>query len=76
MSYQNPGMDKLIEAARTEADPQKYEKEVEGFIALAFAEIPRIPLFQPFVDVAMRKEVTGYRFWFHRQLDYRPLAKT
>jgi peptide/nickel transport system substrate-binding protein len=76
MSYQNPAMDKLIEAARFEPDPQKYKEEVESFIALSFAEIPRIPLFQPFVDVAMRKEVTGYRFWFHRQLDYRSLDKT
>jgi peptide/nickel transport system substrate-binding protein len=23
----------------------------------------------------MQKNVTGYRYWFHRQLDYRQLAK-
>jgi peptide/nickel transport system substrate-binding protein len=75
-NYQNPAMDKLIQAARFEADPQKYPEEVEGFIAIAFADIPRILLFQPFVDVAMQKKISGYCFWYHRQLDYRQLVKT
>ena len=68
-------MDKLIDAARFETDPLKYKDEVEGFITIAFADVPRIPLFQPSLDVAMQKNVTGYRYWFHRQLDYRQLAK-
>jgi peptide/nickel transport system substrate-binding protein len=76
MSYQNPEMDKLIEAARFESDPPKYQDEVEGFIRIAFADVPRIPLFQPSLDVAMQRNIAGYRYWFHRQLDYRPLAKT
>jgi peptide/nickel transport system substrate-binding protein len=76
MSYQNPAMDKLIDAARFEPDPRKYDEEVERFIALAFEDVPRIPLYQPTLDVAMQKNVTGYRFWFHRQLDYRQLVKT
>jgi len=66
----------LIEASRFEPDPQKYSEAVEGYITMAFAEIPRIPLFDPFLDVAMQKNVTGYRYWFHRQLDYRQLVKT
>ena len=76
MSYQNPAMDKLIDAARFEPDPQKYDEEVEDFITLAFTDVPRIPLFQPSLDVAMQKNMTGYRYWFHRQLDYRQLVKT
>jgi peptide/nickel transport system substrate-binding protein len=72
----NPAMDKLIDAARFEADPEKYRGEVEGFIKIAFDEVPRIPVFQPSLDVAMQKNVGGYRYWFHRQLDYRPLSKT
>jgi peptide/nickel transport system substrate-binding protein len=69
-------MDKLIDAARFEPDPQKYDEEVRRFISLAFEEVPRIPLYQPTLDVAMQKNVTGYGFWFHRQLDYRQLVKT
>ncbi len=75
MSYQNPAMDKLIDAARFESDPQKYKEEVDGFITMAFTEIPRIPVYQPSLDIAMQKHVSGYRYWFHRQLDYRPLSK-
>jgi peptide/nickel transport system substrate-binding protein len=76
MSYQNPVMDKLIDTARFETDPQKYDAEVEQFIALAFSDVPRIPLFQPSLDVAMQKSIAGYRYWFHRQLDYRQLVKS
>jgi peptide/nickel transport system substrate-binding protein len=68
-------MDKLIQAARFETDPQ-YREEVEGFLAIAFADLPRILLFQPFVDIAMQKNITGNCFWYHRQLDYRQLVKT
>jgi peptide/nickel transport system substrate-binding protein len=76
MSYQNPVMDKLIDTARFETDPKKYKEDVESFITLAFNDVPRIPLFQPTLDVAMQKNVTGYCFWFTRQLDYRQLVKT
>ena len=69
-------MDKLIDTARFEPDPQKYNEEAERFISLAFEDVPRIPLYQPTLDVAMQQNVTGYRYWFHRQLDYRQLAKS
>lgn len=74
-SYQNPEMDRLIDAARLESDPSKYRGEVVDFIQLAFQDMPMIPLYQPFQNVAMRKGITGYRYWFHRQLDYRSLQK-
>jgi len=75
MSYQNPEMDKLIDAARFETDPKKYAELVRGFTKLAIAEVPRVALYQPNLDVAMQKGITGYQYWFHRQLDFRPLAK-
>jgi peptide/nickel transport system substrate-binding protein len=37
--------------------------------------VPRVPLVQPLLNVAMQKNITGYRYWFHRQLDYRQLVK-
>ena len=55
MSYQNPAMDKLIDAARFETDPQEYKEEVEGFIGIAFDEVPRIPLFQPMLTWRCRR---------------------
>jgi peptide/nickel transport system substrate-binding protein len=75
MSYQNPAMDKLIEAARFESDPKKYQDDVYGFINIAFDEVPRIPIAQPNMDVAMQKSVRGYTYWFHLQPDYRDLEK-
>lgn len=78
MSYQNPQMDKLIAGARDAAAAGKtaeYGHDVRGFVDLAFAEVPRIPLFQPYVNVAMQKNVSGYQYWFHRRLDYRALVK-
>jgi peptide/nickel transport system substrate-binding protein len=78
MSYKSPEMDKFIDGARTAAaagDKAAYDTDVKGMVDLAFTDIPRIPLYQPFVNVAMQKNVTGYQYWFHRRLDYRALAK-
>ena len=78
MSYQDKDMDSMIDAARLAAaigDEAAYDKNVTGFIQKAFDEVPRIPLFQPTLSMAMQKNVSGYRYWFHRQLDYRTLAK-
>jgi peptide/nickel transport system substrate-binding protein len=74
-SYQNPEMDKLIDAAHQESDAKKYGELVRGFTRIAIADVPKVPLMQPNADVAMQKNVTGYQYWFHRQLDFRTLAK-
>jgi len=61
--------------AAAEGDKTSYAKNVREFVDLAFVDIPRIPLYQPYVNVAMQKNVSGYQYWFHRRLDYRALAK-
>ena len=75
MSYKNPRVDELINLARFETDPTAYNAQVKEFIEIAYDEIPRVPLFQPVLDVAMQKNITGYTYWFHRQLDFRQLKK-
>jgi peptide/nickel transport system substrate-binding protein len=78
MSYQSKDMDAFIDGAVNAAaigDKATYEKDVKGFVDLAFADIPRIPIFQPYSNVAMQKNVSGYQYWFHRRLDYRALVK-
>ena len=75
MNYVNPEMDKLIEAARFEADPDKYADDVKGFIQIAFDDVPRIPLVQDFRDVAMQKDIKDYTYWFHLVLDFRQLTR-
>ncbi len=78
MSYVSPAMDAFIDGAGAGAssgNTADYERNVKGFVDLAFTDIPRIPLFQPFSNVAMQKNVSGYQYWFHRRLDYRSLVK-
>jgi peptide/nickel transport system substrate-binding protein len=78
MSYVDPDMTKMIDGARVAAgvgDWATYEKDVKGFVTKAFVETPRIPLFQPYLNVALQKNISGYTYWFHRQLDYRSLSK-
>jgi len=78
MSYQDKEMDAMIDAARVAAaanDTAGYDKSVQSFVKKSFDEVPRIPIFQPTLSAAMQKNITGYRYWFHRQLDYRTLGK-
>jgi peptide/nickel transport system substrate-binding protein len=77
-SYVNPNMDALINGARDAAavgDNTKYATDVEGFISLAYQDVPRVPLFQPYLNVATQPNIAGYCYWFHRQVDYRSIVK-
>ncbi|MBE9099792.1 ABC transporter substrate-binding protein [Vacuolonema iberomarrocanum] len=75
-SYKNAEMDTLIEAAlATEPGDPTYEESVKGFLEIAFEEMPRVPTVQPVLSVAMQPNVSGYQYWFHRQLDFRQLQK-
>jgi peptide/nickel transport system substrate-binding protein len=78
MSYQSKELDTMIDAAVDAAavgNKATYDKNVKGFVDLAYSDMPRIPIHQPFVNVAMQKNISGYQYWFHRRLDYRALAK-
>jgi peptide/nickel transport system substrate-binding protein len=75
MDYHSVEMDQAIEAAHYATDPEVYDRNARRFIQLAFDDLPAVPLFQPYLNVAMRPNVTGYRYLFHRQLDYRHMAK-
>jgi peptide/nickel transport system substrate-binding protein len=73
MSYQSQEMDRHIDAARFATDPAEYDRSVKAFIGQAFRDTPRIPLFQSNLDVAMKPNVLGYTYWFHRQIDFRQI---
>jgi peptide/nickel transport system substrate-binding protein len=76
MSYQNPKLDKLITNARFAENKAIYDSSVKEMIQLAYDEVPRVPIVQPSMDVAMQKDVMGYMYWFHLQPDYRQLYKS
>ena len=77
-SYVSAEMDAFIDGARAAAavgDKESYSTDVKGFISKAWHEVPRVPLFQPFLNVATQKNISGYCYWFHRQVDYRSIVK-
>ena len=75
MSYQNPVLDKMITNARFAESKPLYDGMVKDMVKLAFDEVPRIPLIQPMMDVAMQPGVSGYTYWFLLEPDYRQLVK-
>lgn len=75
MSYQNPALDKMITNARFAESKPLYDGMVKDMIRLVHDEVPRIPLFQPLMDVAMQPNISGYTYWFHLQPDYRQIVK-
>ncbi|GAB4385991.1 MAG: ABC transporter substrate-binding protein [Elainellaceae cyanobacterium] len=75
-SYKNPAMDTLIEAAlASEPGKPEYDQNVKQFIKMAFDEMPRVPIVQPVLGTAMQNNISGYQYWFHRQLDFRQIQK-
>ncbi|MBV9076923.1 MAG: ABC transporter substrate-binding protein [Methylobacteriaceae bacterium] len=74
-SYQNPALDRLIDAARFAPDPDAYARNVVDFVSLAQREVPMIPIAQPTHDVAMQKTIGGYQFQPCREPDFRYLTK-
>ena len=76
-NYKNDEIETLVdETLHMETDDPRYAENVKRMIEIAFAEVPRIPLYQPYLDAAMQKNVDGYASWFHRQLDCREITKT
>jgi peptide/nickel transport system substrate-binding protein len=75
-NYDNPEMEKLVDETLDMAvDDPKYAPNIKRMVAIAFADVPRVPLYQPYLDAAMAKNVDGFESWFHRQLDCRTLKK-
>lgn len=76
-NYDNPEVAKLVdESLHLETDDPAYMPKVKRLIEIAFDDVPRIPLWQPTLNSAMSSSLTGYEYWFHRQLDARKLGKT
>ncbi|MDQ0314565.1 ABC transporter substrate-binding protein [Amorphus orientalis] len=73
-NYENEELQKLTEETLPMAqDDPEYLPKIKRMFEIAFADLPRIPLYQPALNVAVNG-ASGYQFWFHRQLDVRPLS--
>jgi len=75
-NYDNPEVAKLVgETLHMATDDPAYAPNIKKLLAIAFDDVPRIPLWQPTLNSAMTKKLSGYEYWFHRQLDARKLSK-
>ncbi len=75
-NYKNDEIEALVdETLHMAVDDPQYAPNIKRMLAIAFAEVPRIPLYQPYLDAAMQPNVDGYTTWFHRQLDCRTIRK-
>lgn len=75
-NYDNAEVAKLVdEALHMEVKDPAYAPKIKRLLAIAFDDVPRIPLYQPTLNSAMTKKLTGYEYWFHRQLDARKFGK-
>lgn len=73
-NYHNDEIAQLVdETLFMPMDNPKYAPKIRRMIEIAFEDVPRIPLYQPTLNVAMQPNISGYEFWYHRQLDNRPL---
>ncbi len=73
--YQNPEFIALVEKTRFETDLATYMTDVKRMIQLAKEEVPIILLWQPALDTGLQKSVDGYKYLFHRQLEFRTLRR-
>ncbi len=73
--YDSPAMDALIDDSHFNPDPAVAERDAAKYIQLAWNDMPYTPIYQPSLNVAMRKNVRGYSYWFFRQVDYRKFSK-
>ena len=62
----------MAETLHMPIEDPKYAPNIKRLFEIAFEDLPRIPLWQPALNVAANGS-KGYEFWFHRQLDIRPL---
>ncbi|MEM6849387.1 MAG: ABC transporter substrate-binding protein, partial [Pseudomonadota bacterium] len=75
-NYRSEEIETLVdETLYIPVDHPDYAPKVKRMFEIAFEDLPRIPLFQPTLNVAMNG-ASGFEYWFHRQLDGRKLAKS
>lgn len=74
-NYKNDEIEKLTtETLHMATDDPGYAPRIKRMIEIAWDEVPRIALWQPALNVGLNG-ASDYEFWFHRQLDARPLKR-
>jgi peptide/nickel transport system substrate-binding protein len=77
MAYKNDEVEKIIaDTLHMPKSGPDYKEKIARLIKIVSDDVPMIPLYQPFLDVAMQPNVKGYVSYYHRQLDARSMQKT
>lgn len=74
-SYDNEEFKALVGKTRYENDKAVYEADIKRMITMVKDDVPIVLLWHPALDTGMQKDVEGYSYAFHRQLDMRPLKR-
>lgn len=74
-AYQNEEFANLVAESRYEADEAVYDEQVKRMIELVKEDIPIIILWHPSLDTGMQKDIEGYSYTFHRQLEMKTLHR-
>ncbi|MEM9148297.1 MAG: ABC transporter substrate-binding protein [Pseudomonadota bacterium] len=75
-NYKNAEIEALVdETLHLPSDDPDYAPKIKRMFEIAFEDLPRIPLWQPALNVATNG-AKGYEYWFHRQLDARKLSRS
>jgi peptide/nickel transport system substrate-binding protein len=74
-AYDNEEFKALVARTRYQTDPAAYDADIRRMIEMVKEDVPIILLWHPALDVAMQKDVDGYRYAFHRMLDMRQLHR-
>jgi peptide/nickel transport system substrate-binding protein len=74
-TYRNAEFAALVDKTRYETDQATYERDIRRMITLAKEEVPIILLWQPALDTGMARNIDGYKYLFHRQLELRTLRR-
>ncbi|APX25922.1 peptide/nickel transport system substrate-binding protein (plasmid) [Salipiger profundus] len=74
-AQQDEELDEMIQKARFETDSAAYDEEITGIIDHVMTTLPKIPVAQDFMDVAMQNDIEGYVYWFHTFLDFRTISR-
>ena len=75
-NYRNEEIEQLVDdSLHMPMDDPAYAPMIKRMFEIALEDLPRIPLYQPALNVAANG-AEGYEFWFHRQLDVRPIKVT
>jgi len=75
-NFDDPELNALVNAARWERDPSKYDEAIRKAIAIAFDKVPLLPLWLPSYEAALRPGLTDFTYYIHGQVDFRSLKRS